>query len=243
MLLIFDNLYEIKLRVLYLIFSFVSNFFISYMYSETLMYICALPFIDKFDSKKFMFTNLMEAFSGCLLISLNVALFFVILLSVIFCFDFLKPGLYKREFLVLNNFFKIGSLSLFSSIVFVYFWILPSFIDFFVAFENSKLLELTFEAKIVDYLQLVFKLMLWINFVFQLPGVFFVLICLGLIEFDVLIHRRKECICLCFVIGALISPPDVFMQLLIGMPLLIFLEISILTFILIEEYVLVGFGE
>jgi sec-independent protein translocase protein TatC len=69
-----------------------------------------------------------------------------------------------------------------------------------------------------------------------MPVVIFLCLYLNIIDVTSLIGRRKELIILCFIAGALLSPPDVFTQLLIALPLWILLEIAILIFIVIDEY-------
>ena len=109
MLSIVNHWYELKLRFLYLIFSFILTFVVSYFYSDILMYFYVLPFISKFEQKRFIYTNLSEVFSSCLLVSLNITVVTTVLLSLYSIFCFLKPGLYKKEFYILKTSFKLLS--------------------------------------------------------------------------------------------------------------------------------------
>ena len=74
MLIILNHWYELKLRLVYVLVSFLVTFITSYLYSDILMYIYVFPFVLRFAEKKFIFTNLGEAFSSCLSISLNISL-------------------------------------------------------------------------------------------------------------------------------------------------------------------------
>ena len=62
---------------------------------------------------------------------------------------------------------------LFFSVCFVYFVVLPGVISFFTHFESSRLFELTLEAKISDYLELVLQCLFWVSLVFQTPVAIF----------------------------------------------------------------------
>ena len=236
MLTILNHWYELKLRVVYVIVTFLVTFVTSYLYSDILMYIYVFPFVLKFDEKKFIFTNLGEAFSSCLSMSLNISLVVTFFFFVYSMLSFFKPGLYKTELHLLRMCSKLLIINIFLSVCFVYFIVLPGVINFFGHFESSRLFELTLEAKISDYLELVLQCLFWISLVFQTPVVIFLFVYLNVINVDSLVRKRKEFILICFVAGALLSPPDIFTQLLIALPLWILLEITIFIFIVIDEY-------
>ena len=153
MLVIVNHWHEIRIRFFYTIFSFVCTFVVSYGFSDILMYLYVLPFLDKLNDKKFIFTNLSEAFSGCLLVSFHTAFVPTCVLFVYTLFCFLRPGLYKKELYTLKFMFRLLILCFLISAVLIYEFILPSVIGFFVNFESSRLFELTLEAKILDYLK------------------------------------------------------------------------------------------
>ena len=236
MLTILNHWLELKLRSVYVILTFLVTFITSYLHSDTLMYIYVFPFVLKFGEKKFIFTNLSEAFSSCLSISMNLSLvttFFFLIYSIL---SFLKSGLYKKELYLLKVCSKLSIASLFFSVCFVYFVVLPGVISFFTHFESSRLFELTLEAKISDYLELVLQCLFWVSLVFQTPVAIFLSVYSNIINVNGLAKKRKELIVVCFIAGALLSPPDVLTQLLIALPLWILLEITIFVFITIDEY-------
>ena len=236
MLTILNHWYELKVRIGYVILSFSITFMTSYVYSETLIYICVMPFMGNHEEKKFIFTNLSEAFYSCLFLSLNVSITLSMVYILYMAFSFLKSGLYRKEFYTLKMIISFISLSLIIGIYLVYLIILPRIFSFFISFESSRLFELTLEARIFEYLDLVQTCLFWISFVFQIPVVLFFLMYLKLLNLGLLIKRRKESIIICFIIGALFSPPDVFTQVLIAFPLSILLETTILLFMIIDEY-------
>ena len=236
MLLILDNLLEIKTRTLYVIFSFISSLIASYFYSDILIYVWVLPFVERVNSKKLIFTSLSEAFSSCIFVSLNVSS----ILSVIFltynAFCFVKPGLHKSEYHILRNFCKLLMVSLMSSLFFVYSFLIPLILNFFLKFEQSKLFELTLEAKIFEYLELISKLTFLLIGTLQLPMIAVFLVFTNMLNSKTLVNRRKEFLLTFFIIGALFSPPDVSIQLLIGNILFVIFESLIFGFGIVEEY-------
>lgn len=240
MLNILNHWYEVRIRLFYTIFSFSLTFFVSYLHSDILMYIYVTPFVDEFEQKKLIFTNLSEAFYSCVSLSLNISFVSTMFLTLYMIFSFLKVGLYKREFFLLKSMICVLIVSLIISFLFVYFTILPRIISFFTQFESSKLFELTLEAKILDYLDLVQSCLFWISIAFQFPVLLFLSVYLKLVSIESLLNKRKECIIFCFIVGALFSPPDILTQVLIALPLCILLEFMILFFIVLDEYTLVN---
>ena len=236
MLIILNHWYEIKLRLIYVVLTFITTLTTAYLYSDILMYIYVHPFVLIFEDKKLIFTNLLEAFSSCLSISLNVSLVITLCFFTYSIVSFLKPGLYEKELHLLKLSLKLFIINLCSSIYFVYVIVLPGVINFFSHFESSRLFELSLEAKISDYLELVLQCLFWISIIFQIPVLIFLCLYMNIIDVTGLIVKRKEFIIVCFIAGALLSPPDVFTQLLIALPLLMLLEIAILIFIIIDEY-------
>jgi len=194
------------------------------------------PFMSEFEEKKFIFTDLSEGFSSCLSVSFNTSILLWFVLIVYSINSFLISGLYKKEYFILKSIFMLSSLSLMFSFYAYNLFILPSIISFFGHFEDSKLFELSLEAKIFDYLKLVFSSFYSISFILQLPVILFFLICSNKIKISFFITRRKESTVFIFVLGALFSPPDILTQMLIVFPLSLLLEVSILFFMIVEEY-------
>lgn len=236
MLIILDHWFEIRSRLIYTSLSFIMTFMTSYLYSDIIMYICVSPFVSRFNDRKLIFTNLLEAFSSCLSISLNVTLMTTLFFLIYSIFSFLKPGLYESELYILRLSLQFLICNLCFSIYLVYFVILPAVIDFFTQFESSRLFELTLEAKISDYLELVLQCTFWISIIFQIPLLIFLCLRFNAINITELTKKRKEFIVICFIIGTLLSPPDIFTQLLIAFPLWMSLEITILICSINVEY-------
>ena len=83
------------------------------------------------------------------------------------------------------------------------------------------------------------SLELWVHFaimmtvvfglVFELPIVLPLLVRSGIVQYRTLLEYRKHAVVIVFIVAAIITPPDVISQLMIGVPMLIFYEISLLV--------------
>lgn len=109
-------------------------------------------------------------------------------------------------------------------------------LTFFSYFESFSLFELTLEAKIFDYVGFTLNLIYLLTIVFQIPLIVPFLIFMRVIRVDYLLMKRKELTFLFFVLGALLSPPDLLSQLFIAIPLFLFMELLLFFLILSTEY-------
>jgi sec-independent protein translocase protein TatC len=71
-------------------------------------------------------------------------------------------------------------------------------------------------------------MLLAFGLIFELPLVITFLARLGIVSVDFLKKNRKYAILLFFVLGAILTPPDVLTQFMMAMPLLALYEISII---------------
>jgi sec-independent protein translocase protein TatC len=80
-----------------------------------------------------------------------------------------------------------------------------------------------------SYLSLSSKLLLAFGLVFELPVVIFFLARMGIVDHKMLARNRKLALLAAFVIGAILTPPDVFSQTALAVPFVILYEIGIIV--------------
>ncbi|MCS7121156.1 MAG: twin-arginine translocase subunit TatC [Archaeoglobaceae archaeon] len=80
-----------------------------------------------------------------------------------------------------------------------------------------------------EFVNFVFLMILLFGFVFELPVLMFFLVKNKFVKYETLVHYRRHLYVLFFVIGAILTPPDVFTQLMVAIPLVVFFEISLLV--------------
>ncbi len=105
-----------------------------------------------------------------------------------------------------------------------YFGVLPVGLKFFHSLQRQSLEQ---NLIIGSYLGFVLKLILGFGIVFETPVVMLVLATVGIVRSDMLRRTRRYAIVGIFVTSALLTPPDVFTQMLMAMPLLFLYELSI----------------
>jgi sec-independent protein translocase protein TatC len=217
------------------------------MFSSELMYILTGPLIEHAEtasniddgSRHFIFTDITEAFTTHLLLSAYVTILFIFPLSLVQVWLFIAPGLYPDEERKIRLLFALSPLCFALGCLTTYFLILPVAWNFFLSFEaveSQELLNIHLEAKISEYVNLSARLFFIVGTLFQYPIVLLILIHLKLITKEWMTDKRKFFCIIAFIVAALFSPPDIFSQVMLAVPLLLFYEAAIFLLILDHTY-------
>lgn len=162
-------------------------------------------------------TRIKLSLAGGLVVALPFVLFQI--------WRFVGPMLARRERIV--SFLLIPlSFGLFvGGGLFAYVLMLPVVLDFLLGFGSADLAPM---LAVAPYINFVVLLVLPMGAIFQLPIVVVFLTRIGIIRPAALARQRKYVILGIFVLSAILTPPDVFSQVLMAIPLLVLFEVSLL---------------
>ncbi len=138
---------------------------------------------------------------------------------------FIKPGLYKKEQKAARGASLYVSILFLLGVFFGYYIVAPLSINFLANYQIDPSIQNEFD--IISYVSTLVTLVLACALLFQLPIVIFFLARVGLISPKFMRTYRRHAIIIILVISAIITPPDVFSQVLIAIPLTILYELSI----------------
>jgi len=163
---------------------------------------------------------------------LKVSFWLGITISIPFIFyelwKFIKPGLYKKEQKAARGMVTICSSLFIFGILFGFYVIAPFAIKFLAGYSLSLdevlVNDTTSLASYVNYLTM---FTVPTGFVFELPVIVFFLSRIGLLTPEFMRKYRKHSIIVILIFAAVITPPEVVTQILIGIPIFILYEISI----------------
>lgn len=144
---------------------------------------------------------------------------------------FVSPGLYKKERLLIIPSVIASCFCFLTGALFCYFT-LPLVFRFLTSYAGNTIDPL---FKVKDYMTFFIKLALAFGFVFELPVISFILTKTGVITHKFLIRQFRYAIVIIFIVAAILTPPDVLSQLLLGIPLLALYGISILIAFLVRD--------
>jgi len=145
---------------------------------------------------------------------------------------FVSPGLYRHE----KKFaipLLLSSIGLFyAGMAFVYFLVFPLIFAFFTQVAPEGVAIMT---DINQYLDFVLKMFLAFGIAFEIPIATMLVAWSGLATADSMGRKRPYVIVGCFVVGMLLTPPDVISQLLLAIPTWVLFEVGIIMARLTEN--------
>lgn len=139
--------------------------------------------------------------------------------------QFFKPALKPSEARYASGAVFAASMLFFTGVLFGYFMLAPLSIHFLNTYEISE--DVVNQINVRSYIGTLTSICLATGLVFELPIITFFLTKIGLITPKFMRTYRKHAIVVIFIISAIITPPDVFSQTLVAIPLLILYEVSI----------------
>lgn len=213
-----DHLGELRKRLIWVVAAFIIATVIAFYFSEFLLDIITVPADDLhyISPAEAFLTQLKLAIIAGLILSLPVILYHII--------AFVLPALEPSEKRYLFVFLPLALILFSLGVLFAYFIILPLAYEFFINFARDDLLPV---ITVQSYVSFALGLLLPFGLVFQLPLIVTILSNLELITPEFMRANRKIAILITFLIGSLLTPPDLISQGLLAGPLIILYESSI----------------
>lgn len=138
---------------------------------------------------------------------------------------FIAPGLYKHEKRIALPLLASSIILFYSGMAFAYFVVFPLVFGFFTSVAPEGVAVMT---DISSYLDFVMTLFLAFGLSFEIPVATVLLVLAGAVDVARLKAIRGYVIVGCFVIGMLLTPPDVISQTLLAVPMWLLYEVGIL---------------
>ena len=220
------HLLELKQRLTRAVAAVFVGFLAAYPFKEHIFAFIKDPMARVLpEGASFIFTNPAEAFFTYLKVTLLTGFLLAIPVVLYQFWAFVAPGLYKGErrvffpLLVLSVFLFLGGAA------FSFFLVFPLAFEFLVGFSNA---EITALPTMKEYLGFSLTLMLAFGASFEIPIVCMALVRLGTVSVASLRAKRRYVFAGGFILAALITPPDVISQVLLGFPIWLLYELGII---------------
>jgi len=138
---------------------------------------------------------------------------------------FIMPALHPNEKKHSKGAVAVSSLLFISGVLFAYYLILPLTINFLGSYQISP--DVPNQIQLNSYISTVVSVTIAVGIVFELPILIYFLTKVGVVTPAFLKKNRKYMFVIVLVLSAIITPPDVFSQILVCIPLIGLYEISI----------------
>lgn len=223
---ILNHLIELRSRLLKVFALFVVLSIVGIPFASEVYTFIASPLMDLLpDGSTMIATEVASPFMAPIKLVLYVAL----LLSMPWLFYqtwmFVSPGLYKREKKLTAPLMLSTIILFFCGVSFAFFIVCPIIFKFFIGMAPENIQVMT---DINQYLSFIFKLLFAFGIAFEIPIATVIIVKSGLATKESLKSARPYLIILFLVIGMLLTPPDIFSQLFLAVPMWLLFEIGIL---------------
>lgn len=223
---VLEHLVELRQRLLYMLAAVVIIFIPFAYYSKQVYSALALPLLRILPAgANLVAINVPAPF----LVPIKVSLLCAILVAVPFLlyqlWAFIEPALYPRERRLLLPMLFAGSLLFYLGSVFAYIVVLPLALQFFIGFAPEGMQIMTDAGAYIDF---VLAMALAFGAAFELPVIIVLLVLADVLSLANLRQNRAYVLIGAFVVGMILTPPDVISQTLLAVPLMLLYELGIL---------------
>ena len=219
---------EMRRRILWTLLVFVVAFFVGVYFSPYIQDFLTAPLLNVWPDGAVLYSGLSDGlmisfslgFTFALLVSLPVALWHI--------WAYIAPGLKNKERKFIWPFLVMSPVLFFVGAAFAFYVLFPVVFKFFVDLNLSSPVPALIMPAARDYLGFAIGLLKVFGIAFQLPLIMVLLNRIGVLGRARVVKMRRYAIVAIAIIAAVLTPPDVVSQVLLGVPLYLLFEFSIL---------------
>lgn len=145
---------------------------------------------------------------------------------------FVSPGLYQKEKRIALPLLIASVLLFYLGVLFAYFFVVPVLFQFMAGISIPGV---TYMPDISASLDLMLNLFLGFGIAFEVPIATLLLIITGVSSAESLAKKRSYVVVGCFVVAAILTPPDVMSQVMMAVPMYILFESGLFVGRLLEK--------
>jgi sec-independent protein translocase protein TatC len=222
-----DHLIELRDRLLHMVLAILIVFVALFAFSEDIFTIAAEPLLNLMpEGTSMIATGVTSPF----LVPFKLVLLLSVLLTIPYLLHqiwaFIAPGLYHHEKRMATPLLISSVILFYCGIAFAYFVIFPILFGFFIGIAPEGVAVMT---DIGQYLDFIIAIFLAFGIAFEVPVATFLLIAAGVTSVDKLANKRPYIIIGAFVVGMLLTPPDVISQSLLAIPIWLLFELGLIA--------------
>ncbi len=221
-----SHLVELRNRILHALSAVLIVFLALVYFANDIYAYVSAPLIAVLpDDTSMIATNVAAPFFAPIKLTLAVSLFVAMPFVLYQVWRFIAPGLYTHEKRLVMPLVATSALLFYAGVAFVYFVVFPLAFGFFASVAPEGV---TIATDISSYLDFVLKLFFAFGLAFEIPVATLLLCWTGVVTPEQLRGKRPYIIVSSFVIGMLMTPPDIISQTLLAIPMILLFELGLL---------------
>ncbi|WP_166838396.1 twin-arginine translocase subunit TatC [Rheinheimera pleomorphica] len=219
------HLVELRNRLLRCVIAVILVFAALAAFAQDIYHLLAKPLIAVLPQNSSMIaTDVAAPFFAPFKLTFIVAICLAIPYILLQVWQFIAPALYSREKKLMAPLVISSTLLFYSGIAFAYFVVFPIIFGFFTSVAPEGV---TVATDISNYLDFVLKLFFAFGLSFEIPIAILLMVWTGVSTRDALAEKRPYIIVGAFVLGMLLTPPDVLSQTLLAVPMWLLFELGL----------------
>ncbi|MCA9730530.1 MAG: twin-arginine translocase subunit TatC [Deferribacteres bacterium] len=239
-----QHLEELRWRLIRSVVAILAGAIVAFFFADQILHFLQVPFdaavkmysessgANTVERAKLIYLAPTEGFMIQIKVSIFAGLIFTLPYIFYQIWQFVAPGLLEKEKRIVPKI--IGASTFFFLLGAFFCWavVLRFGLAFLLGFQSESLQA---TITINEYMSFVLLLILTFGLVFELPILAFFLTKMGFLSSQGMRDKRSYSIVGIFIIAAVVTPPDVFTQMALAIPLLILYELSIFVSQFVEK--------
>lgn len=220
-----SHLIELRDRLLKAIVAVMVVFVCLVWFSGDIYEFVSAPLIDRLpEGASMIATDVASPFFTPLKLTLISSVFIAVPFILYQVWAFVAPGLYMHEKRLIMPLLFSSSLLFYCGVAFAYFVVFPLIFSFFTAISLGGVEQAT---DIASYLDFILALFMAFGIAFEVPVAIILLCWTGATDVKSLKEKRPYIVVGAFVVGMMLTPPDMVSQTLLAIPMIILFEVGL----------------
>lgn len=220
-----SHLLELRNRLLYALIGVGAVFLVLVPFANQVYAILAKPLLSVLPAGASMIaTEVASPFLTPIRLTFALSLVIAVPWLLYQIWAFVAPGLYRHEKRVALPLLFSSILLFYAGMAFAYFIVFPVAFGFFAHSAPEGVVMMT---DIKAYLDFVFSMFFAFGIAFEIPVAVVILAYMGIVDPEALAAKRSYVIVGAFVMAAILTPPDVFSQILLAVPTILLFEVGL----------------
>lgn len=220
------HLLEMRDRMLRAVIAVLVVFVVMFAFSSELFEFVAKPYLETLIGSKMISTGPIDPFFTPMKLALVAAIFIAMPVILYQAWAFIAPGLYQHEKRFIVPLLGSSIVLFYVGMAFAYYVVMPMLFSFM---GSITLPGVETQPDISRYLDIVLKLFFAFGVAFEVPIATIILIYTGMTTPESLAEKRPYIIVGIFIIGMLLTPPDIFSQTMLAIPMWLLFEAGLIA--------------
>ena len=220
-----SHLFELRNRLFKIFGSVFLVFLLLLPFSKKILALATDPLTRFIDGNQLQAIKVASPLTAQISLAFYIALFIAMPVVLYQVWAFVAPGLYKKEKNFAMPLLVSSTLLFYAGLAFAYFVVLPLIFGFIATFSAGSI---DWKPDIAEYISFVMMIVLVFGLAFETPIATMLTVATGLTTPEKLGKARPYVFLGAFVVGMLLTPPDVISQTVLAIPVYLLYELGII---------------